>query len=130
MKAVDTNVVVRLITGDDSLQTPLAIALVETQPVFVSLSVVMETEGVLRSAYRWSRERIADALDALVRVENVWIEEVAWVIWSIQRMRDGADLADMIHLLAARQTQAFVTFDRALASVAGPDGPLTIETLA
>jgi predicted nucleic-acid-binding protein len=129
LKAIDTNVVLRLITGDDERQTALALALLETQPVLVTLSVVMEVEWVLRSAYRWSRAEIANAMAAFAALDHVEFEERAGIDWAVARMRDGADFADMIHAVSASSTDAFATFDRKLAASAGPEAPVRIETL-
>ena len=129
MKAVDTNIVVRLITGDDAQQASLAMTFLEAQPVLVTLSVALEGECVLRSAYRWSRADIANALTAFAALDRVEFEEPAGIGWAIARMRDGADFADLIHAISARGTDAFATFDRQLATRAGPETPVQIETL-
>ena len=57
------------------------------------------------------------------------IHEAALVTWSIERFVEGADIADMIHLVAACRTAGFYTFDRRVARAAGPDSPIPIETL-
>jgi predicted nucleic-acid-binding protein len=49
MLAVDTNVVVRYLTADDPEQFARAVAVVEGAETFVSLTVLLETEWVLRS---------------------------------------------------------------------------------
>jgi predicted nucleic-acid-binding protein len=129
LKAIDTNVVLRLITGDDERQASSAVTYLEAQPVLVTLSVAMEVEWVLRGAYRWSRSEIANALTAFAALDHVEFEERTGIGWAIERMRDGADFADMIHAVSASSTDAFATFDRKLATCAGPDAPVQIETL-
>ena len=53
MIALDTNVLVRLVTGDDATQAKRAAARFETgDAFFVSLTVALELEWVLRGAYK------------------------------------------------------------------------------
>ena len=130
MKAVDTNVVLRLVTGDDPAQESVARGLLESSGVFIPLTVVMEAEWVLRSFYRWPRRRIADALIALACIEGVTVERVDSALWAVQRFRAGADLADMIHLLVVEDVDAFATFDAEVKRHAGGKAPIRVETLA
>lgn len=129
MKAVDTNDVVRLMVKDDPLQTPVAFAIFE-QPVFLSQGVLIETEWVLRNHYRWPRDRISDAFGELLRIETVTTKDFDLLLWCLDRYRVGADLADMLHIVSARETDAFPTFDRGLGQAVGVDAPLPVELLA
>ncbi len=51
MLAVDTNIVLRYLVKDDAAQSARARDIVESAPIFVSLTVVLECEWVLRSLY-------------------------------------------------------------------------------
>ena len=64
MLAVDTNVIVRYLTGDDAEQFAKASALIRDEDVYVCTTVLLETEWVLRRGYRFSRERVSAALTA------------------------------------------------------------------
>ena len=44
MRAVDTNIVVRYLTGDDLEQAAKASAAIDAGPVFVSTTVLLESE--------------------------------------------------------------------------------------
>ncbi len=55
MTAVDTNIVVRLLTGDDARQAAQAAALFRSEDIWLSKSVILETEWVLRSSVPFSR---------------------------------------------------------------------------
>ena len=55
MLSVDTNVVVRLLTADDPKQFRAAEALFAAGPVWISKTVILETEWVLRDSYRLKR---------------------------------------------------------------------------
>ncbi len=128
MKAVDTNILVRVLTKDDPVQTPLAAQVLRDQ-ASVSHGVLMETEWVLRSRYGWARERIASALTWLLAVESITFSDPDHIAWSVERYAAGADLADMLHLVASRDLDAFVTFDGEIAEHAGQRTPVRIEHL-
>lgn len=128
MIAVDTNIVVRFIVADDLRQAAIAQAQIE-RGVFLSFGVLMETEWVLRHSYGFDREQVAQELMKLVELERVEVPQPEHLLWALARHREGADLADMLHLVAARGRTAFATFDRALAKAADPGAPLPIKLL-
>jgi predicted nucleic-acid-binding protein len=126
MIAVDTNILLRILTDDDPEQAAIARALFDSNDIIVTIGVMMETEWVLRSAYRWSVSRIADALETLFLAPNTRIELPELVSWALSRFRGGADLADMLHLVASRDANAFASFERRLAQLAGPSAPVPV----
>lgn len=126
MKAVDTNVVARFILQDDPVQSQQAVECI-AQGVFVSESVLMETEWVLRSVALWKRARVNDALSIFLAVESVAVARPADLAWALDRHRGGADWADMLHLIAVRGHDAFLTFEKNLR--AGKDAPVPVEVL-
>lgn len=65
MRAVDTNILVRLLTRDDPKQVAAAEAFVE-QGAWVSLPVLTETSWVLSAAYGRSPSEIAAAIERLL----------------------------------------------------------------
>src|SRR5450432_1976866 len=71
MLAIDTNLIVRSLTGDHPKQSAAARALIEAKDVFVCTTVLMETEWVLRSAYGFAPERVAKALAAFLGLPRV-----------------------------------------------------------
>lgn len=94
----------------------------------LTASVLMESEWVLRSHYRWSRPRIAKALADLMDLPGaVTVPDQA--AWALERFTKGADLADMIHIVGAIGASAFVTFDDYVGKGAGDGSPLPVETL-
>lgn len=84
---------------------------------------------VLRAAYRWPRDRVNAALAALLRLEGVTVERAAGVTWALVRHAAGADLADMLHLVAATGADGFATFDRGVSAGAGAAPPIAIDVL-
>lgn len=128
MIAVDTNIIVRLVVKDDARQLGLAEALLP-RGFYVSHGVLMETEWVLRSVYGFQRPHVLDALRGIVDLEAVTVSHRPAVLWALDRFADGADWADMLHLIAARGAEAFATFEARLSRAAGPDAPVRVELL-
>lgn len=62
MIAIDTNILVRLLTKDDQSQFQLAYALFQAEAIYLSKTVVLETEWVLRYAYKFGPTEITLAL--------------------------------------------------------------------
>ena len=71
MIAVDTNIVVRLLMGDDAEQTRSAALLFDREAIFIAKSVILETEWVLRRGYRQTPPAIVHALENLITPPNV-----------------------------------------------------------
>lgn len=128
MRAVDTNVVVRLIVKDASEQRAMARALLPGG-IFVSRAVMMEVEWVLRSVYEFGRQTIADSFSDLFTLAGVDTDDIELLRWALDRYRAGADWADMLHLIDARGHGTLITFDRNLAKSAGPDSPAAVRLL-
>jgi predicted nucleic-acid-binding protein len=125
LKAVDTNILVRLIIEDDDEQVSRARAFCAAG-VIVSLTVAMETEWVLRSRYKLARESAFQFLRSFVDSANFHFSREAGVRWALDRYRAGADFADMIHLLDAHDADGFATFDEDFATGAGSNAPLPV----
>jgi predicted nucleic-acid-binding protein len=127
--AVDTNVLVRFLTRDDAAQATAAERLFAEAEILLLTSMLVETEWVLRASYRWPRSAINTALAGLVRLERVSIGHPMAVDWALARHAEGADLADMLHLVAASGADAFATFDQHIATAAGRSPPTPVQTL-
>lgn len=128
MKAVDTNMVLRALVQDEPKQPAAAQTILEGG-AFITSGVWIECEWVLRSGYRWHRERIAQAFASLLDTGTVEVSDLTGLSWAIDRYAAGADWADMIHLVDSSEQRVFVTFERRLAGRAGPATPAAIETL-
>jgi predicted nucleic-acid-binding protein len=129
MRAIDTNVVIRLLVGDDRAQQETAQALVQS-PVLVTVTVLIESAWVLRSRYGFARGAIVDLFEAFFDYPTLVVQSEAGVRWALSRYRMGGDIADLLHLAAAEPAATFATFDRGVATAAGADSPVAIETLA
>lgn len=115
MTAIDTNLIVRLLANDDPDQTTRAARLLKENQVFVATTVILETEWVLRSAYRADRGVIQQSLRKFMALPNVFIEHEAAVLQALEAHAAGMDFADALHLASAcgRATR-FATFDQPL----------------
>lgn len=72
MIAVDTNVIVRLLTQDDEQQYNSSLKLFqEKDNVFIPDTVILEAEWVLRFAYRFKPGEICKAFRNLFGLPNV-----------------------------------------------------------
>ena len=115
MVALDTNILVRVLTNDDAIQSQTAAAFIRGQDrVLVLKTVLLEIEWVLRSAYRFNREAIARGLRNLIVTANFVIQDMAAVMVAIEWFEQGMDLADALHLASTDRETEFATFDVAL----------------
>ena len=119
MKAVDTNVLARFFVDDPddseaARQRPRAIR-VMSGAVYVSTTVLLEFELVLRGFYELSAREIGAVLAALCGLENVTLEDRDELLSALDWHGRGLDLADALHLARSARCEAFVTFDKALA---------------
>jgi predicted nucleic-acid-binding protein len=112
--AADTNVIVRLLTGDEPRQTARARGLFETETVFLPKTVILEAEWVLRRLYRLERLPIIRALEALLSLPNVRCEDEPVVRRALAWSRENLDFADALHLASRASAERFVTFDLGL----------------
>ena len=129
MIAVDTNVVVRIIVGDDPQQARLVLDLAERETFYVTLTVLQEIEWVLRSRFGYDRAQIVEALDAVDALVGLIFEADRDARWAIERYALAGELADYLHIASARAIGRFATFERKLGRRAGPNAPATVETL-
>ena len=118
MHAVDTNVLVRLFTGDDAEQTRRVAALFKKENIFVPKTVLLETEWVLRRLYKLDSKIVVSALRKLSGLANVEIEQSQTVAQALLWCEDGMDFADALHLASSENCRKFATFDLKLKKLA------------
>ena len=122
MIAIDTNLIVRYLTGDHPEQSPRARGIVDGQAVFVAATVVLEVEWVLRSTYGYHPTDVARALRAFGGLPTVTVEDAALVAAALELAEKGMDFADALHLGRSSHCEGFVTFDRKLVKAAKAAG--------
>lgn len=129
MHAVDASVVVRLLTGDDALQTKRAAALFMKESIFISKTVLLETEWMLRRLYRLERAIIASSFRKLSGLKNVELEQSLVIAQALQWCEHGMDFADALHLASSHSARKFATFDEKMKKDAPPEAKPAIQLL-
>ena len=112
MIAVDTNVLVRLLTGDDLKQAAAARSLFAAGPIWIAKTVLLETGWVLRSLYGFKESAVCDAFTRLLGLRNVHTEDKPSVAAALALTVQGIELADAMHLSSRPPGAVFVSFDQ------------------
>ena len=122
MRAVDTNVLVRLITRDDSRQAAFAENFVE-KGAWVSVLALAEAAWVLTSVYQLSSKDLSRAIDMLLNHRDLVLQEPEVVAAALElfRAKPALGFSDCLMLQLARRAGHLPlgTFDRNLAKVEG-----------
>ena len=127
--AVDTTVLVRLLTADDEAQTRRAAALFKKEDIFIPKTVLLETEWVLRRLYGLKRDTVLNALRKVSGLSNVSIENPLQVTRALQWCENGMDFADALHLASCHAVEKFATFDVQLKKSAPKDAKPQVTLL-
>jgi predicted nucleic-acid-binding protein len=118
MIALDTNILVRLITRDDADQARLVDALlaVPDEAFFIPDLVLAELAWVLARSYGFSRAEVSEVLTAILDRLDVVFEEEERVRAAVRLYNQGVDLADGLILEKARAAgcSGIASFDEAL----------------
>ena len=120
MRALDTNVLARFFIDDaddpqSTRQRPAAIAALAERS-FVSVTVLLELEWVMRGFYELSAREISRVLRALSSIEHVTVEDRDRVLAALDAFEGGLDFADALHIARSSRASGFATFDRRLAT--------------
>lgn len=129
MIAIDKTLIVRYLTGDHPAQSARAKALIDAEPVYVCLTVLLETEWVLRSVYGYGTTQIARALRGFCGLPQVTLEEPVLAAQALDWLEGGMDFANALHLAKSAGCTEFVTFDRSLARSANQPGAVPVRRL-
>jgi predicted nucleic-acid-binding protein len=117
VRTLDTNVIVRLLIGDDPQQTPIAerafLAAIASGGVYLPDVVLAEVAWVLRG-YVLARQTRYELLERLVRSRGVVVDDIDAVIDALEHFRQGGDLADQLILARAARAGALpvLSFDQ------------------
>jgi predicted nucleic-acid-binding protein len=122
VQSIDTNVLVRLLVQDDAEQSARAVALLRKilseDGVWISLIVIVETVWVLRSGYKFSKEKIVTVIREFLSIDGVFVDRKPAVEEALGMFESGpADFSDYLILGSARSAKALPlwTFDQRLA---------------
>ncbi|MBI4877175.1 MAG: type II toxin-antitoxin system VapC family toxin [Acidobacteria bacterium] len=112
MTAVDTNVLVRLLTEDEPKQAAAARFLFAARPIWIAKTVLLETNWVLSSLYGFDEDAIREAFTRLLGLNSVHIEDEPAVSAALALAAHGIEFAGALHLSSRPPGAAFVSFDR------------------
>jgi predicted nucleic-acid-binding protein len=116
MIAIDTNVLVRLLVGDDPDMERRARACVTREQGWISLTVLLEAAWVLRSTYGCSRDTLANVVDGLLQSKDLALENRRVTEMTVTALRAGLEFADALHVAQAHHLPHFATFDARLSN--------------
>lgn len=124
MRAVDTNVLVSALTGDDPVQSPAARKYIQDNgPVWVSHLVLVETIGVLDSVYGCGKPHLIEALNRIIDNKDVALEEplVVRAALALYQAKVKVSFSDCMVLERARSAGhlPLATFDKGLGKTEG-----------
>jgi len=122
VRAVDTNVLVRLITRDDSRQVAAAETFI-ARGAWVSHLVLAEASWVLMSVYDRGPDEIATAVEMLLNHQHLTMQDADIVAAAVERFRKrpAPGFSDCLVLEVARKAGHLPlgTFDRDLSKLDG-----------
>ncbi|MCB1193346.1 MAG: type II toxin-antitoxin system VapC family toxin [Leptospiraceae bacterium] len=111
MVSVDTNILVRFLTKDDDAQFQKAYTLFQTEKIFITDTVLLETEWVLRYVYKCSKQEILQGIQKILGLSNVFAQNHEKIVQVIELYKKGLDFADAFHLANSQQFSILFTFD-------------------
>lgn len=116
--AVDTNIILRIITCDDEKLLSRARSLVKkyaTDDIFVSYAIMMETHYVLSKYYKYSSDAIIEAFGDLMKIEQFYFEHETSVRLALAKYGNGFSFTDsLIGEIGNIKNLKTYTFDKAL----------------
>lgn len=128
MPALDTNVLVRYLVADDKKQFQSAKTLIETAndeaPLFLSLSVIVELEWVLRSLYDFDKSTLILTFNQLLDTRELIFQEEHIVEIAVSLYTENnTEFSDCLHIASALvyEQAPMITFDRKAARVGGAE---------
>lgn len=119
MRALDTNVLATFFVDDAddaqaAKQRPAAVVALSERS-YVSVTVLLELEWVMRGFYGLSTRDVSRVLRALSSIEHITLEDRDAVLVALDAFDRGLDFADALHLARSSRASGFATFDQRLA---------------
>lgn len=122
MRAVDTNVLVRLVTREDEKQVAAAEAFI-VKGAWVSHLALAEATWVLASVYDRGQDAIASAIEMLLNHEHLTVQDAEVVTAAVSqfRRRPAVGFSDclMVEIVRKAGHGPLATFDRDLGKIDG-----------
>jgi predicted nucleic-acid-binding protein len=124
VKAIDTNLLVRLLTRDDPPQVAAAERFIE-RGAWVSLVVLVESIWVMGRAYRRTPEQLLQIVDGLLHSDRLILQngDVVMAALDLFRSKPALGFSDCLVIELARQNGHLPlgTFDKNLGKVPGAE---------
>lgn len=117
MIGLDTNVLARYYVADQGdaateRQHQLARELIESgRPLMVCKTVLLELEWVMRGYYGFAGAEVAAALQHLLSLPQITVEDRDVVEQALAHCAAGLDFADALHLASYRACGSVASFD-------------------
>jgi len=122
MRAIDTNVLIRLLVRDNSIQLASADRFIE-KSAWISVLALVEATWVLGSVYDLTPAQQAGAIEMLLDHEHLVLQNRETVVAALElfRAKPGLGFSDCMMLELARQAGHLPlgTFDRNLSKAKG-----------
>jgi predicted nucleic-acid-binding protein len=116
MKAIDTNILVRILVKDDVRQGKKALDFIKNTPqVFIGSLVLVETIWVLEACYKVEKAELITMLEALFRVKQFVIQHIDASLIALKEFTlTVVDFSDCLiaAVAQARGCELTVTFDK------------------
>lgn len=127
MIALDTNILVRLVTHDDAEQTERARAVVRENDCLIPATVLLELGWVLRRYAGGDQPTVARQLRQVLGYPSIHVEQPEAVRQALDDAEAGLDLADAFHRAFATGADRLVTFDRRFVDAAAGRTGVAVE---
>lgn len=125
MLGLDTNILVRYITQDDSKQAKMATDVIENQISsqnlgYVTLISLVEITWVLSSCYKVERAQVLDVVHYLLTSKQIQVERSDVAYLALRKCRDNnGDFSDAVITALSEQDgcEQVLTFDKKAVSI-------------
>jgi predicted nucleic-acid-binding protein len=121
-KTIDTNILVRALVDQGDDQSRVAAEVFASETLHIPVTVMLETEWVLRSNFQIDRSTVCDLLGSIMSLPNVVVDQRPIVGAAIAAHAEGFDFADALHLNSSTESESFLTFDKKLLKAAAKFG--------
>ncbi len=118
MISLDTSILLRYLLKDHAELSPRALSIIAGNACFVSRAALTEMVYTLESYYRTPRAEVCRALDTMLGLVRVTVEERALTERAVEWYRSGMDFGDAMITASSHASARVATFDRDFARLA------------
>ena len=118
MIGIDTSILLRYLLKDDPALSPRALEIIAANDCFISRAALTEMVCTLESYYRSPRADIGRALDTLLSLRRVSVEDGAVTERAVSWYKQGMDFGDAMIAASSHGLARVATFDRDFARLA------------